>query len=237
MKTLILAYHRVNDWSEDALTVHPAIFRRQLEYLSRKYRVVPLAELVEVRMKGRRSKDRLAAITFDDGYLDNYLYAFPILKDLDFAATFFLTAGLIGTGRLLPRDQGRENAEKNHLLDWEETMEMKRAGFTFGSHSLAHANLVSVSPEEARREINESKKILEARLQEPVVFFCYPFGSCSSEVKKMAGDAGYQAAFVTPSLRGAGFIKRRLVPEDRYSLKRVGIYQHTNFWQFRFKTF
>jgi peptidoglycan/xylan/chitin deacetylase (PgdA/CDA1 family) len=236
MNTLILAYHRVNDWSEDSLTVHPAIFRRQLEYLSRKYRVVPLSELVEMKIKGLRSKDRLAAVTFDDGYFDNYRYAFPILKNLNFAATFFLTAGLIGTSRLLPRDQGKENAEKNRLLGWEETTEMKRAGFTFGSHSLTHANLASVGSVQAWKEIEESKKVLEAHLQEPVVFFCYPFGSYSPEVKKMVADVGYRAAFVTPSLRGVNFIKRRLIPEDRYSLKRVGIYHHTTHWQFRLKT-
>ena len=115
---------------------------------------------------------------------------------------------------------------------------MRKTGFTFGSHSLTHANLASIDPEQARKEIGESKKILEAQLQpEPTAFFCYPFGSYSPETKKMVAEAGYQAAFVTPAIKGASFIKNIFTPEDRFSLKRVGIYRHTTLRQLRLKTF
>ena len=144
MNTLILAYHRVNDWSEDTLTVHPAVFRRQLEYLSQKYRFVPLSELVTARTNGLKPKERLAALTFDDGYFDNFRCACPILKEFGFTATFFLTAGYIGTNKLLPLDEKHGNIEKDRLLNWPEISEMKKTGFTFGSHSLTHANLVSI---------------------------------------------------------------------------------------------
>ena len=235
MNTLILAYHRVNDWSEDTLTVHPAVFRKQLDYLAGKYRFVPLSELVTVRTKGLKPKEQLAVITFDDGYFDNFHYACPILKEFGFTATFFLTTEYIGTDQFLPRDKKRGNAEKDRLLNWSEVSEMKKAGFTFGSHSLTHANLVSIDPEQARKEINESKKILETQLQEPTNFFCYPFGSYSPEIKRMVADAGYQAAFATPPVRGAGLLPKHRIAQDRYSLKRVGIYHHTNFWQFWLK--
>jgi len=101
------------------------------------------------------------------------------------SAAFFLTAGYIGTDKLLPRDKKYGNVEKDRLLNWTEVSEMRKSGFTFGSHSLTHADLAAEEPEKARKEIGESKKILEARLQEPVNFFCYPFGSYSPEVKKM----------------------------------------------------
>ena len=235
MNTLILAYHRVNDWAEDALTVHPDIFRKQLDYLSGRYRFVPLSELAAARTKRLKIGKRLAAITFDDGYYDNLLFAVPVLKELGFTAAFFLTAGYIGTDKLLPRDKERGNIEKNRLLNWAEVSEMKKMGFTFGSHSLTHANLASSDPEQARKEIEESKKILEAHLQEPVNFFCYPFGSYSPEVKKMVAGAGYRAAFVTPPIKGTSlFLKGRTAP-DPYALKRVGVYHHTAFWQFRLK--
>jgi peptidoglycan/xylan/chitin deacetylase (PgdA/CDA1 family) len=236
MNTLILAYHRVNDWSEDTLSVHPAAFRKQLTYLTEKYRCVPLSELVTARTKRLKLKERLAAITFDDGYFDNYLYACPVLKEFHLTAAFFLTAGYIGTSRLLPRDEKRGDTEKDRLLNWTEVSEMQKAGFTFGSHSLTHANLASIDPEQARREINESKKILETQLRESVNFFCYPFGSYSPEVKKMAASAGYQAAFVTPPVRGAGLFPKHRMAQDRYALKRVGVYHHTDFWQFWLKT-
>ncbi|MFH2068777.1 MAG: polysaccharide deacetylase family protein [Candidatus Omnitrophota bacterium] len=236
MDTLILAYHRVNDWSADTLTVHPAVFRKQLNYLAARYRFVPLSELVTARIKGLKLKERLAAITFDDGYFDNFHCACPILKEFAFTATFFLTTGYIGTSKLLPRDKKRGNAEKDRLLNWPEASEMKKAGFTFGSHSLTHANLTSIDPEQARKEITESKKILETQLQEPANLFCYPFGSYSPEVKKMVADAGYQAAFVTPPVSGAGLPLKHRITQDCYSLKRAGVYHHTAFWQFRLKT-
>jgi len=236
MDTLILAYHRVNDWSEDTLTIHPAVFRKELNYLAGRYRFVPLSKLVVARTKGLKIKERLAAITFDDGYSDNFLYAWPILKEFNLTATFFLTAGYIGTNQLLPRDEKRGDTEKDRLLDWPEVLEMGKTGCTFGSHSLTHANLVSIDPEQARKEITESKKILEAHLPEPTVFFCYPFGSYSLEVKKTVSDTGYQAAFVTSPLRGAGLLPKHRIAQDRYALKRVGVYHHTKFWQFWLKT-
>jgi len=236
MNTLILAYHRINDWSEDTLTVHPAVFRKQLNYLAEKYRFVPLPELVAARTKESKPKERLAAITFDDGYFDNYLQAWPVLKELKLTATFFLTAGYIGTNQLLPRDVKRGDTEKDRVLNWTEVLEMKKTGFTFGSHSLTHANLVSVGPERARKEIEESKNILEAHLPEPALFFCYPFGSYSPEVEKMVAEAGYRAAFVTPPVRGKGFLKRIFTPDNRFSLRRVGIYRHTTDRQLRLKT-
>ena len=236
MTNLILAYHRVNDWSEDTLTVHPAVFQRQLEYLSQKYRFVPLSELVAARTKGLKPKDHLAAITFDDGYFDNFSCACPILKEFGFTATFFLTAGYIGTNKFLPRDKKCGNIEKDRLLNWPEVSEMEKTGFTFGSHSLTHANLAFIDPEQARKEIAESKKILEAHLPEPTVFFCYPFGSYSPEVKKIVADTGYQAAFVTPPVRDTGLLSKYRIAQDRYALKRIGVYYHTNFWQFWLKT-
>ena len=236
MNTLILAYHRVNDWSKDTLTVHPAVFRKQLKYLSGKYRFVPLAELVAARTNDLRPKEQLAAITFDDGYFDNYLHAWPVLKEFNLTATFFLTAGYIGRNQLLSRDEKSGDAGKDRLLTWPEVSEMEKTGFTFGSHSLTHANLASIDPEQAWKEINESKKILETHLREPAVFFCYPFGSYSPKVKKMMAKAGYQAAFVTPPVRSAGLLPKHRLTQDRYALKRVGVYHHTKFWQFRLKT-
>jgi len=235
MNTLILAYHRVNNWSEDALTVQPAAFRKQLDYLAGRYRFVPLTELVTARIKRQKLEERLAAVTFDDGYSDNFRYACPILREFGFTAVFFLTAGYIGTDKLLPRDEKRGNVEKDRLLNWTEVAEMEKMGFAFGSHSLTHANLASGDPEQSRKEIAESKKILEAHLQEPVNFFCYPFGSYSPEVKKMVAEAGYQAAFVTPPIKSAGLFRKNPADHDPYALKRIGVYYHTAFWQLRLK--
>ncbi|HNQ36164.1 MAG TPA: polysaccharide deacetylase family protein [bacterium] len=226
MEKLILAYHRVNDWSDDTLVVPPGEFRRQLTFLKARYRVVPLLELAEARPEP--GGQRLAAISFDDGYRDNFRWAASILAELKLTATFFLTAGLIGTDRLLPRDRAGADFEGNGLMTWTEVIRLQAQGFSFGSHGLSHLKLTGADPETARREIAESKQIIETRLEREVNLFCYPYGAWNEEVARLVAGAGYRYAFVTPGGRQAG--------ENDYTLKRVGVYRHTAFWQFRLKT-
>src|SRR5438105_1312928 len=85
----VLEYHKVStDPHPFFAPVHPAIFEEQMQFLSRCYRVMPLLELVERNRRGE-VPERAVAITFDDGYRDNYDYAFPILKKFGLPATIF----------------------------------------------------------------------------------------------------------------------------------------------------
>ena len=101
----ILLYHRVNDERHPFFGGLPTTaFAAQMEALARWFRVLPLAEIVE-----RAAKDdlppRALAITFDDGYRDNYENAFPALRRLGLPATVFLTTDFIGTDRKLWHDR------------------------------------------------------------------------------------------------------------------------------------
>jgi peptidoglycan/xylan/chitin deacetylase (PgdA/CDA1 family) len=88
---LILCYHRVNDDRHPFFPGIPvALFRRQMEALRRNFTVLPLEELAERARRRDLPKNGLA-ITFDDGYRDNYTNAFPVLRDLGLPATVFLT--------------------------------------------------------------------------------------------------------------------------------------------------
>jgi peptidoglycan/xylan/chitin deacetylase (PgdA/CDA1 family) len=102
---LVLGYHRVND---DAHSCFPGIpielFRRQMETLKRHFRVLPLAELRE-RARARDLPENGVAITFDDGYRDNYTNAFPILREMELPATIFLTTDALDRGGLLWHDR------------------------------------------------------------------------------------------------------------------------------------
>jgi peptidoglycan/xylan/chitin deacetylase (PgdA/CDA1 family) len=98
--TAILLYHRVIDISSDPqlLSVSPWQFENQLLYLKDKYNVVSLRQLVEqVKCKGSFKKQ--IAITFDDGYFDNFRYAAPLLIKYNLPATFFVSTGYSETGR------------------------------------------------------------------------------------------------------------------------------------------
>ena len=101
----ILAYHKVSpDPHPFFEPVHPDVFEKQIEFLGRYYRVMPLLELVERSGKGDVPAGAVA-ITFDDGYRDNYEYAFPILKKYRVGATIFVSTGAIETGELLWHDR------------------------------------------------------------------------------------------------------------------------------------
>ena len=90
----ILYYHRVNDDDDPFFpAMSTALFEQQMRYVSRHYRVVSLADLVDHLNGG--PVENVVAITFDDGYRDNYLNAYPILRQYGMPATIFLTTGSI----------------------------------------------------------------------------------------------------------------------------------------------
>jgi len=101
-QVVILMYHRVSpskdNWSLEPLS--PQTFERQIEYFCRKYEILDLGELVQFIQQGKSLPQKAMVITFDDGYKDNYLYAYPILKKYHIPAIIFLTTGHIGTGKL-----------------------------------------------------------------------------------------------------------------------------------------
>lgn len=102
-KFLILMYHRVND-EANSLSIEAtpvSVFERQMRHLALHYRVLPLDELIVALCDRQPVPGNAVAITFDDGYRDNYTHAFPILKRYGLPATVFLATGCIGTGELL----------------------------------------------------------------------------------------------------------------------------------------
>lgn len=106
----ILAYHRVDrptnhPWSLTAVT--PENFELEMRYLRRRYHVISLNELSDALNDSKTLPPNAAVVTFDDGYKDNYIHAYPILKKYDIPATVFLTTGHIGTGDLFWLDKVR----------------------------------------------------------------------------------------------------------------------------------
>jgi peptidoglycan/xylan/chitin deacetylase (PgdA/CDA1 family) len=101
----ILVYHRVNDENDIIFPGVPIeVFKRQMEYLAENYRVHTLSDLAQRLQVGDIPENSLA-ITFDDGYRDNYLYAFPVLDRLNLPATIFLATDAIDSGRMLWHDR------------------------------------------------------------------------------------------------------------------------------------
>lgn len=102
----ILLYHRVNP-DDDPLFPSTAVtaFDAQMQYLARTFRVLPLIEIIERIQQGRGLEPLTIAVTFDDGYRDNYTHAHPILKKYCLPATLFVATGFTGSNRLMWNDQ------------------------------------------------------------------------------------------------------------------------------------
>jgi len=180
----ILMYHyvRVNPNPRDTLgyglSVTPADFEAQMAFLeARGYRSLPVGDLASEA--ARATTGRVVAITFDDGYADAYLAAYPSLRRHGFQATFYLIAGFVG---------------RAGYLTWEQARALAEDGMDVGSHTISHPDLTHLSAVWLRRELEESRAELERRLDRPVLDFCYPSGRYDSAVKLAVGRAGYRTA-------------------------------------------
>jgi peptidoglycan/xylan/chitin deacetylase (PgdA/CDA1 family) len=191
---VILLYHhvaptraipRAPEASEGWHFTHsPEGFERQLLELRRRgYEFVSLARLVSEIGRGGVEGARSAVITFDDGWVDNYEFALPILKKLAVPATFFVTSAHLGKG-----------AEDEKRMGLAQLKELLAEGMSLGGHSRTHPDLTKLAPEQAREEIAGCKEDLEQALGVHVQFFAYPGGAFNREVARLTQEAGYAAA-------------------------------------------
>ncbi len=134
---------------------------------------------------------RPVILTFDDGYYDNYKYAFPLLKQYGMKAVMFV----LGNRKITQNTWDRDPAlSGERLMSDHEVIEMHQAGFEIGAHSYSHARLTELPRVAAWEEIYYSRMRLEALLNSPVNSFAYPFGILNQDIKSMVIDAGYTHA-------------------------------------------
>jgi peptidoglycan/xylan/chitin deacetylase (PgdA/CDA1 family) len=293
----ILVYHRVStdgDAFVPALSV--AAFELHMRYLRERCCVLSLTDLVAAAEE-RRIPARAIAITFDDGYEDTYLHAFPVLHRYGIPATVFLTTGLmdsdltmwnddIGTAirdtvcatldgvpgceplpltttqqrldaldralKALKAHPPSERAELTgqigrtlgvsphrgpRMLRWKQVDEMHAHEVEFGAHTVNHPILTSISEEAADREIRESKRCIEDRLQVPVKHFAYPNGLArdfNETTKRLLKQAGFSTG--VSMLFGTNN-----ATTDRYELRRGGPWEEdasvfaTKLWWYRWR--
>lgn len=217
----VLTFHRVNEVDQDMLTVHPSMFEELLTALSREYRIVSMRKLLAALEDGVSSTARTVAITFDDGYLDNYSIAAPILKRRKIPATFFVTSGYIETERRFPWDV--KNPVSHPMMTWDHVRQLAADGFDIGAHSVNHVNLGKCHPDIAKAEIVDCKRQIEDRLGKEIAGFAYPFGGphCMNEVSlRVVREAGF--AYSCSNYGG-----KVTCLSDPYNIERTGVYPTT----------
>jgi len=208
----VLLYHQIASLSSEddpfGLAVTPENFRRQMKYLYEKgFKVVSLDKMDRISPRESMSS-RLVALSFDDGYLETYTVAFPILKAYGFPATVFLITDLIGSCHAWT------GSKPAHHLNWGQIREMAEHNISFSSHSCSHPDLTKLSDREVIRECVDSKTIIEENLGNPVERFAYPYGRYDNRVTHLVRNAGYSSAYAV------GFPGKDVFSKERLEIKR-----------------
>src|SRR3989344_3966551 len=186
----ILYYHYVGnnpnpeDKARDSLSISPDKFDEQMGVIaSAGYSPISLDTLYAA-LKGQATLPAKPIIlTFDDGYIDFYINAFPILKKYNMHTTAFIASGLVGAPA---------------YMSWSQIKEIDATGLVvFQAHSVSQPNLNSLSHEQVRFQLAESKRVLEETLGKPVNFMAYPYGASNGVSWEKAKETGYLGAVGT----------------------------------------
>jgi peptidoglycan/xylan/chitin deacetylase (PgdA/CDA1 family) len=191
--TPILMYHAVGLPHEPATPyVIPAgRFARQMALLKRMgYHPISLEEFLTCQRDRRLVMVGSVVITFDDGYIDNYTQAYPVLQQQNIPATIFLVSGYVGFAN---RWDKQKQLAGRPLMSWSQIQEMMGQGVQFGAHTCTHPVLTTISSNQAQEEITLSRKQLENKLGVSVDLFAYPYGEYDPSVQAMVKDAGFAA--------------------------------------------
>lgn len=201
VKVPILMYHSISAADpNNSLLVSPEMFREQVKYLKEAgFTAMLLEDVVEAFSTGHVPK-KPVAITFDDGYADNYSEGYKILKEFDMKATFFIITNNTDTD--------------GYYLSSDQLKEMKNAGMGIESHTSRHIEFPNISREDKKVIIQEAIDALKEKVGVDSKFLCYPVGRYDEETMEVAEEMGVKAAVTTE-----GGIAT--ADDGMYSLKRL----------------
>jgi len=178
-----LLYHHVStnsDTQDSRYNIPPEKFEEQIKWLfDNGYQTINISDLANLIYNGGEIPQRPVVITFDDGNIDNYSNALPILKKYGFVATFYIVETYINGAEMISTDQVKELIQN---------------GWEIGSHSSTHPHLPNISEDLLAGEIRMSKLGLEEKLGVPVNSFAYPFGEINDNIIRLTSSYGYKSA-------------------------------------------
>jgi len=222
----ILMYHQIDvpaprGTQFRGLTVHPKSFARQMRWMHRLgYRGLSMRDLMPY-LRGERT-GKVFGVTFDDGFRNVFRHALPVLTELGFTSTNYLVAHQFDGGNVW---DAQNNVPFQPLMTKDEARLWAQAGQEIGSHTLDHVHLPEMSIEDARTQINDSRRILSDVVSEDVTAFCYPYGHFKPEHAQLVAEAGYLNA--TTTRRGLAGQQ-----DPPFLLPRVGIWRTTHLLRF-----
>jgi peptidoglycan/xylan/chitin deacetylase (PgdA/CDA1 family) len=203
----ILMYHYVSNLPPDAdatrvnLTVAPAMFRSQMQYLKDNgYHTISLYQLYDALMKGAPLPKKPIVLTFDDGYIDMYSNVFPMLKEFGFTGTFFIITA--------PVDENN-----TAYVTWGELRQMAGAGMSIEAHTKHHQDLRNRKEDYLTDEIQGSVDEIAAHIGQVPRMLAYPSGRYDTETLRVTRKLPVWMAVTTR--RGALQVSNRLLELPR----------------------
>jgi len=204
-KLIFLMYHYVEvnenkaDFKRDSLNTLPFVFEQQMITLKNAgYKFILPSEINEFLKD--ESEQKYVVVSFDDGYRTFYTYTYPIIKKHGIKSVNYIIYNFIG--------------RENNMDSWMIEQLVKDGLVEIGSHTLNHPDLTSISEEQLKTEIIDSKNLLEKRFNTKVTSFCYPYGFYNEKAFSFLKEAGYLTATTTK--------EGSLVSENNlYEIKRI----------------
>lgn len=185
--TVVVTYHSVAPQGTGGYEYRttPEAFEAQIDWLGRLGRFVTVDEAAGALLsEPARYGGVQVAVTFDDGYRDFERFAHPLLVERRVPFTLYVATAYA--------DQAGAS-----FLGWKELRSIRDSGCArIGSHSCIHSHLAALDPADAMREIEASRRRIEAELGEAPDSLSYPFGGATVELAAAAKAAGFTSAFL-----------------------------------------
>jgi peptidoglycan/xylan/chitin deacetylase (PgdA/CDA1 family)/glycosyltransferase involved in cell wall biosynthesis len=224
----VLMYHKIPDGpfeTRHRVFITKSDFRRHLEHFrSKGLTTITFKEYLEFA-SGERDlwgfPDRPIILTFDDGYKDNFVNLLPMMNEFGFKGVLFLLGDASADYNFWDADGGDHY---DPLMTLEEKKAFVEAGWEIGAHSMTHPDLTALDVDQARWEIEESKRRLQTDLGTEVISFAYPGGRVDERVKRLVRQAGFSFGVATDT--GGLHIE-----DDRFRVFRVNIFPHDKWFQ------
>ncbi|MDT7603721.1 MAG: hypothetical protein QOF61_1718 [Acidobacteriota bacterium] len=200
-RVIILCYHGVTERTErgsndpHGIHVPRARFEAQLDYLRRRYRVIPFRDYLAARRDGLKLPHYSVVLTFDDGFRNFLTVAAPRLVERAMPASVFIITNNTAEGGDTKPGRRWSPADDWTYLSWAELATLAREqDIEIGSHTCSHTRLPTLSPQETEREMRDSYDAVRAHVGHKVPALSYPKGEYSAVLSRLARTIGYACA-------------------------------------------